>query len=60
MIVDYDTRTNFLRVTVKDTGIGIKNDDKNKLFTLFGRLESSSAINTTGIGLGLNICLKIV
>ena len=45
---------------VKDTGIGIKPEDKDKLFTLFGKLEATSEMNTSGIGLGLSICMKIV
>ena len=45
---------------VKDTGIGIKEEDKDKLFTMFGKLEATAAINTTGIGLGLSICKSIV
>ena len=45
---------------MKDTGLGIKEEDKNKLFSLFGKLECSANINTNGIGLGLNICKKIV
>lgn len=47
-------------VSVSDTGIGIAEEDKNKLFNLFGKLESTALINTTGIGLGLSICKKIV
>ena len=49
-----------LQVNVKDTGIGIKKEDEGKLFKMFGKLESSAEINTTGVGLGLNICKKIV
>ena len=60
MILDYDQTFDFLKVTVKDTGIGIKKEDKCKLFTLFGKLESTAQINTSGIGLGLSICMKIV
>lgn len=56
----YDEVLNKLIFTVKDQGIGIKQEDKNKLFTLFGKLESTANMNTTGIGLGLNICKKIV
>ena len=40
---------------VEDTGIGIKSEDVNKLFKLFGCLETSPKINKTGIGLGLTI-----
>lgn len=45
---------------MKDTGLGIKEEDKPKLFKLFGKLEDTAHINTSGIGLGLNICKKIV
>jgi signal transduction histidine kinase len=44
-----------LRVTVQDTGTGIKDEDKKKLFKLFGFLEETKNINTSGIGLGLVI-----
>ncbi|CDW74301.1 histidine kinase [Stylonychia lemnae] len=43
-----------------DTGIGIKIEDREKLFTLFGKLDTTASINTSGIGLGLSICRQIV
>ena len=43
-------------MVVEDTGIGIRREDSDKLFKLFGKLESTSKINTNGIGLGLSIC----
>ena len=58
--MDYETSIDMLRVTVRDTGIGIKNEDKGKLFKMFGKLEDTAVINTTGIGLGLSICKQIV
>jgi K+-sensing histidine kinase KdpD len=47
-------------VTVCDSGIGIKNEDRMKIFQMFGKLEATAKINTTGVGLGLSICKKIV
>ena len=35
-----------IEITVTDTGIGIKDEDQNKLFNLFGFLDSSKEINT--------------
>ncbi len=58
--VNYSLQDQQLKVKVKDTGVGIKPDEKAKLFTLFGKLESAETINTKGIGLGLSICKKIV
>lgn len=51
---------NAILVKVIDTGVGISEDDQNKLFSLFGKLKSSEDINVHGIGLGLNICRKLV
>ena len=47
-----------IRISVSDTGIGIKDIDKKKIFKLFGKLDDSS--NTSGIGIGLHFCKKIV
>jgi len=45
---------------VQDTGIGIKDEDKSKLFKAFGKLEDSANINTGGVGLGLSISNRLV
>ena len=58
--MNYDHDMNILKVSVSNTGIGISHHDKEKLFTMFGKIEATSSINTSGIGLGLNICKKIV
>lgn len=50
----------FLTISVKDSGVGIKDEDKGKLFKLFGFIQSTEEMNTKGIGLGLMICDKIV
>ena len=44
---------------MEDNGIGIKDEDKSKLFKLFGFLESSKELNTQGVGLGLHISKRI-
>ncbi len=45
---------------MQDTGIGISDADQKRLFRLFGKLGSSQSINTSGIGLGLSICKRII
>jgi signal transduction histidine kinase/ligand-binding sensor domain-containing protein/FixJ family two-component response regulator len=45
-----------LRFSVKDTGIGVKEEDMEKLFTAYERLdeEKNSAIQGTGLGLDIS------
>ena len=44
---------------VIDTGCGIRDEDLNKLFKLFGFLTNTQELNVNGIGLGLYICKKL-
>ena len=46
--------------SVSDTGIGIKRDDLNRLFTFFGCIAKSKNINRGGMGLGLTISKMIL
>lgn len=45
----------FIRVEVIDTGIGIKEEDMEKLFESFGRVEEKRNRNIEGTGLGMSI-----
>jgi signal transduction histidine kinase len=56
----FEEKTGMLIKSVKDTGVGISFTDRIQLFKLFGKLQSTSKMNKTGIGLGLNICKQIV
>ncbi len=47
-------------VQVKDTGIGIKENDLAKLFQTFGQIHTGKDRKTGGTGLGLAISKKIV
>jgi signal transduction histidine kinase len=49
-----------IKITVSDTGIGLKNEDKEKIFDDFVRIKSSQTREVTGSGLGLSIVKKIV
>lgn len=44
-----------IKFTVKDTGIGIKQEDMETLFEEFGRLDLLKNRNTEGTGLGISI-----
>jgi signal transduction histidine kinase len=60
VVYDSLVRKWFLKVTVKDTGVGIPLDVQPKLFKLFGTVSHSGQQNSSGIGLGLVICRSIV
>lgn len=49
-----------LEFRVKDTGIGIKNEDLDKLFRKFMRLEDGKNQSIEGTGLGLSIAIGLV
>ncbi len=44
-----------LRISVKDTGIGVKKEDLDKLFTAYERLDEEKNSGIQGTGLGLDI-----
>jgi signal transduction histidine kinase len=50
-----------IEISITDTGIGIKKEDMDKLFTKFGKLESGTGVpSTQGTGLGLYVSKNIV
>ena len=61
--VDMEQRTGdriMLKFAVKDTGIGIREEDRQKLFSDFQRLDSQKNRNIEGTGLGLAITYRLV
>jgi CheY-like chemotaxis protein/nitrogen-specific signal transduction histidine kinase len=48
-----------LRFDVKDSGIGIREEDMDKLFRPFEQLDTRKNRNVVGTGLGLAICYKL-
>lgn len=51
---------NYLQVNIKDTGAGIAEADKQKLFQKFSRGDKATDLHPDGSGLGLFIAKKIV
>ncbi|CAI2372652.1 unnamed protein product [Moneuplotes crassus] len=52
--------SDYLEFRVQDTGTGIKEQDQECLFKLFGVLEDNEDLNPNGCGLGLTISKKYV
>jgi signal transduction histidine kinase len=50
----------FAQVSVKDTGIGIADQDRDKVFDEFYRTAGAARLKESGTGLGLSICRGIV
>ena len=48
------------KISVSDTGIGMSDEEKNKIFDDFVRIKNIKTRNITGSGLGLSIVKKIV
>ena len=62
LIVSHDRDTEkkiTLRITVRDTGIGIREEDKPKLFQGFERLDAERNRGVEGTGLGLAITKQL-
>jgi signal transduction histidine kinase len=51
---------NFVVTEIKDSGIGMKEEEKRKLFSEFFRAKNEFTKNISGTGLGLSIVKRIV
>jgi signal transduction histidine kinase len=60
--VSFFTDGKIVQTSVKDSGVGIAKEDLGRLFTKFGRLDSSyvAAATSGGTGLGLYISKKLI
>jgi signal transduction histidine kinase len=48
------------RIAVVDRGIGIPEDERERVFERFYRASNAQRVTDTGLGLGLSICRRIV
>lgn len=56
----YGLGTDFVEISVADTGIGIKKDDLERIFSEFEQVESTLSRRYEGTGLGLTLTKRLV
>ena len=56
----YKPNDEWIIFAVKDTGIGIPDNEKHKLFTKFTRLDNAKKVRPDGTGIGLYLVKKII
>jgi signal transduction histidine kinase/FixJ family two-component response regulator len=57
---EFENNNVWFTVSVSDTGIGIKKDDMERLFSEYEQLDLYSHRHIEGTGLGLSICKKLL
>lgn len=57
--IDVSTSGNFIVTKISDTGIGMKPEEKAKLFSEFYRIKNEHTRSISGTGLGLSIVKRI-
>ena len=60
IVITLNAEDERLRISISDTGIGIKEDDLKKLFIAFNQLEDAKTKRHEGTGLGLTITKNLL
>lgn len=58
--VSAQEENDFIKILIKDTGVGISNENINKLFNIDTSFSTHGTSNETGTGLGLVLCKEFV
>ena len=55
-----DDELNMVHISIKDTGVGIKNEDIDKIFERFYQSATNKKLGLSGSGIGLNLAKEMV
>jgi signal transduction histidine kinase len=58
--IGVDARDGHARISVIDHGVGIPEDERERVFERFYRASNAQDVTDTGLGLGLYICRRII
>ena len=58
--IEADTRDAYVRISVIDHGVGIPEEERERVFERFYRASNAHDVTDTGLGLGLYICRRII
>ncbi|MGO9015655.1 MAG: response regulator [Dissulfurispiraceae bacterium] len=59
-LTDFSEKTTFLKLSVTDSGIGIKREDLDRIFSEFEQVDSSLSRRYEGTGLGLALTKRLI
>lgn len=60
VVISTEVAEDFARILVIDEGIGLSEDQRNKVFDQFSQVDSSDQRAVNGTGLGMNISKRII
>jgi len=55
-----DTGKGFIRISVKDTGVGIPENERSAVFNMFHRLDADPMVTRQGTGIGLTVSKLLI
>ncbi len=58
--IDFEQNDRYTSIAIKDNGVGIRKQDRQKLFQKFSRIDNPLSISVIGTGLGLYWAKKIL
>ena len=59
-VAEYSEDSNYIQISIKDSGVGINANDVDKLFRIDSKISTLGTLKEKGTGLGLIICKEFI